>query len=175
MAIGTMSNYTGAILWRSPKNAAALIPRRVNGTTLKPGMVVTATGETYPDVFIPDGNDDVTLGIALDRADKDIDTAFSDNDWITVAATRSGAGVWVYIDDDEGAIQPWTALYSTGGDDDGYCEVLQVTAAPTTYDDATIQGIIDYLESAEHRYVGRAAQYCADQGSTDTPEKALLV
>ena len=175
MAIGTMSQYTGKIMWQPPKSGAGMSSRRVNGSALKPGMIVTATGETDPDVYIPDGNDDVSLGIALDRADLDIDTAFADNSWITVLHTRSGGGGWVFVDDDTGAIEPWTALYNTGADDDGFVEVLVVTAAPTTYDDATVQGIIDYLESAEHRYVGRAATEQADQGSTDVPLKCLLV
>ena len=170
-----MANYTGAILWRSPKNMAGMGSHRVNGSGLYPGMVVTETGQTAPDVYIPDGNDDVSLGIVLDNADADIDTAFSDNDVVTVAYVRSGAGVWGYLDDDEGALAIWTAVYSTGADDDGYLEKLAVTAAPTTYDDATIQGIIDYLESAELRYVGRCATAAADQGSDDVPQKVLLV
>jgi len=175
MAKGTMANYTGAILWRSPNNIAGLLTRRVNGAALYPGFVVTENGETTPDAYIPDGNDDESLGIALDNADADIDTAFADNVWIVVAAVRSGAGVWGYIDDNEGTLAMWTALYSTGVDDDGYLEKMAVTAAPTTYDDATIQGIIDYLEASEHRYVGRAATYVADQGSDDVPQKVLLV
>lgn len=170
-----MANYTGSILWRTAKNAAGMGSHRVNGSALYPGFVVTETDQTAPDVYIPDGNDDVSLGIVLENADADIDTAFADNATVVVAYVRSGAGVWGYIDDDEGALAIWTAVYSTGADDDGYLEKLAVTAAPTTYDDATIQGIIDYLESAEHRYVGRCATAAADQGSTDTPQKVLLV
>lgn len=175
MTRGTMSQYTGKIMWRSPNNQAALLSRRVDGSALYPGMTVTASGETDPDVYIPDGNDDVTLGIALDRADLALDSAFTDNDWISVLGVRSGGGAWGFVDDNEGAIEPWTALYNTGVDDDGFLEVMAVTAAPTTYDDATIQGIIDYLESAEHRYVGRAATEQADQGSDDVPLKVLMV
>lgn len=175
MAKGTMAQYTGAILWQPPKNAAGMVSKRTNGASVFPGAVVTSSGETDPDVALPDGNDDVSEGIALNNADADIDTAFGDNTTITVLQVRSGGGAWGFVDDDEGAIEPWTALYSTGADDDGFLEVLQVTAAPTTYDDATIQGIIDYLEAAEHRYVGRAATYQADQGSTDVPIKVLLV
>jgi len=175
MALGIMSQYTGAILWRSPDNISGLLPCRINGAAAYPGMVVTAIGETDPDVYLPDGNDDVSLGILLDRADKGVDTVFADDDWCTVAAVRSGAGVWGFVDDNEGAIEPWTALYNTGADDDGLLEILAVTAAPTTYDAATVQGIIDYLESAEARYVGRAATAQADQGSTDVPIKVLLV
>lgn len=170
-----MSNYTGAIMWRSPDNMAGIQPRRVNGSGLYPGMVVTDTGQTAPDCYIPDGNDDISLGLVLDRADKGVDTVFADNDWCEVMMRRSGGGAWGIVDDDEGALVPWTALYSTGADDDGFLEVLAVTAAPTTYDDATIQGILDYLESAEHRYVGVAATSQADQGSTDVPIRVLLV
>lgn len=175
MGMGTMSNYTGQILWRSPNNMAGIERRRINGAAAYPGMVVTDTDQTAPDVYLPDGNDDISLGIVLDRADKGVDTVFADNDWCEVATVRSGAGAWGIVDDDEGALKIWTALYSTGADDDGFVEVMAVTAAPTTYDDATIQGIIDYLEAAEHRYVGRAATGQADQGSTDTPLKILLV
>jgi hypothetical protein len=138
-------------------------------------MIATATGETDPDVYIPDGNDDVSYGVFLERADKALDDVFADNLWVTVLKVRSGGGAWVFVDDDETAIEPWTALYNTGADDDGFVEVLQVTAAPTTYLNTTIQAIVDYLEAHEHRYVGRAATYQADQGSTDTPLKCLLV
>ena len=175
MAIGVMSHYTGRIQWHPPRHESGILPRRVNGSACKPGMIVTAVGETDPDVYLPDGNDDITLGVALDRPDKALDTAHGDNTWIDVLTTRCGGGAWVFVDDDETAIEPWTALYNTGADDDGFVEVLGVTAAPTTYDDATIQGIIDYLESAEHRYVGRAATYQADQGTVDVPLKCLLV
>lgn len=175
MARGTMANYTGKIMWQPPRSEAGMLPRRTNGALVFPGAVVTATGESDPDVALPDGDDDVSLGIALDRADKDIDTVFPDNTWITALMVRSGGGAWVFADDAAGALEPWTALYNTGTDDDGTVEPLQVTAAPTTYDDTTIQGIIDYLESAEHRYVGRAATAQGDQGSTDVPLKCLLV
>ena len=175
MAIGTMSHYTNAVMWRSPNNHAAIIPCRVNGSGLKPGMCVTNQGETAPDVYIPDGNDDKTLGIALDRADLAMDTAFTDNDWIDVLAVRSGGGAWGFMDDGEGALDIFTAVYNTGADDDGYVEALAVTAAPTTYDDATIQGIVDYLESAEARYVGRLAKAQADGSGSDLPCKILMV
>lgn len=175
MAKGTMANYTGKILWRSPDNQAGLISKRTNGTSVFPGAVVTSTGETDPDVALPDGDDDVSEGIALDRADMDIDSTFADDTTITVAQTRSGAGVWGFVDDDEGAIEPWTALYSTGADDDGYLEVLDTTSVPSTYDDSTIQTIVDELGSAEHRYVGRAATHQGDQGSTDVPIKVLMI
>jgi hypothetical protein len=170
-----MSQYTGKIMWRSPNNQATIIARRINGSACYPGMVVTSNGETEPDVYLPDGNDDETLGIVLDRADLAIDSAFTDNDWVSVLTVRSGGGAWGFVDDNEGAIERFTALYNTGADDDGLLEVMAVTAAPTTYDDATIQGIIDYLESAEHRYVGRAATEQADQGSDDVPIKVLMV
>jgi len=170
-----MSQYTGAILWRSPNNMAGIMSRRINGSAAYPGKVVTDTDETAPDCYLPDGNDDVTLGILLDRADKGVDTVFADNDWCSVLMRRSGGGAWGFVDDNEGAIIPWTPLYNTGADDDGLLEVFAVTAAPTTYDDATIQGIIDYLESAEQRYVGVAATSQADQGSDDVPIKVLMV
>lgn len=175
MAQGTMSQYTGRIQWHPPRHESGILPRRINGAAAYPGMVMTATGETDPDVYIPDGNDDVTLGILLDRADKAIDSIIADNSWVDVMTTRCGGGAWGFVDDDEGAIEPWTALYNTGADDDGYLEVLAVTAAPTTYDDSTVQGIIDYLEAYEHRYVGRAATYQADQGANDVPIKVLMV
>lgn len=175
MAQGTMSQYTSRILWHPPKKSTGILPRRINGVGAYPGMIMTATGETDPDVYIPDGNDDISLGILLDRADKPLDSIIVDDSWVDILTVRCGGGGWVFVDDDEGAIEPWTALYSTGADDDGYVELLAVTAAPTTYDDATIQGIIDYLESAEHRYVGRAATFQADQGSNDVPLKCLLV
>ena len=175
MAIGTMSHYTNAVMWRSPNNFAAIGRCRLNGSAAKPGMVVTNEGETAPDAYLPDGNDDKTLGILLDRADLAMDTAFSDNDWANFLPPRCGGGAWGFMDDGEGALDIWTAVYNTGADDDGYVEALAVTTAPTTYDDATVQGIIDYLESAEARYVGRLAKAQADGSGSDLPCKILLV
>ena len=175
MALGTMSHYTGKIMWHPPRSEAAMIQARVNGSASFPGMVMTNEGETEPDCAIPDGDDDRTLGILLERADQPIDDVIDDGSWVTLMPPRSGGGAWGFVDDDEGALLRWVALYNTGADNDGLLEVLAVTAAPTTYDDATIQGIVDYLESQEARYVGRAATPQGDQGSTDVPIKVLMV
>ena len=175
MALGTMSHYTGKVMWHPPRDEASMIQARINGSGAYPGMVMTNEGETEPDCYIPDGNDDRTLGILLDRADKAIDSAIADGSWVTLMPPRCRGGAWGFVDDDEGALLRWVALYNTGADDDGLLELLAVTAAPTTYDDATIQGIVDYLESHEARYVGRAATAQADQGSTDVPIKVLMV
>ena len=178
MALGTMANYTASILIEKPFSSTyGLTTCRVNGASeLYPGHVCTQTGHTWPDVGRPDADADIPLGICLDNPDADIDTYFADDAEITVALVGSGAVVWAYIDDNEGTVAPGQCLFHTGADDDGFVEVyVAAAAAPTTYDDATIETAFTLLENTHVRYVGRAVTYNADQGSTDTPIKVALV
>lgn len=179
MAIGTMANYTASILVDIPRGNATwgLQTFRVNGSSeLYPGHVCTQISHTHPDIGRPDADTDSTLGVVLDNPDADIDTYFADNAEVTVAMRGSGAVVWVYVDDDEGALVSGTRMYNTGADDDGLVEkYAAAAAAPTTYDDATIETAFDIFEQEAIRFAGVLVETIADQGSTDTPELLALV
>jgi len=173
-----MANYTGSILVETGPFSWGIQTYRVDGASeLKPGYVCTPTGHTYPDIGRPDGDDDMTLGICIENPDDDLDTYFSDNDEIRVARVGSACVVWVYIDDDEGAQVAGTPVYSTGADDDGFVEVRPAVTAPAgdTYSTATMQTALDILKQMQIRYVGRLYEDVADQGSTDTPVKVILI
>jgi hypothetical protein len=173
-----MKNYTANILIERPFSATyGLMTCRVNGASeLYPGHVCTQDGHTWPDVGRPDADADHPLGIVLNNPDADIDAYLADNAEVTVAVVGSGAVVWGYIDDDEGTVAPGERLYHTGADDDGLLEqYVAAAAAPTTYDDATIETAFTLLENEHVRYVGRAVTYNADQGSDDVPIKVALV
>ena len=175
MAIGTMAHYTGKILWRSPNNSAGIQTHRVNGATeLRPGYPCTETGHTAPDCAKLDADTDVVLGVCLDLPHLSIDADFADDKDIQVAHRRSMAGVWIYLDDDEGALAAATAVYSTGVDDDGFCEKLDAIDVATAFSESGLQGQFDILTNAAARYVGILVRDEADQGSTDTPAKVLL-
>lgn len=176
MAIGVMEHYTGKILWRSPDNIAGIQTFVVDGASeLRAGYVCTSTGHTFPDVGKLDADDDVTLGVCLDHPAIDMATDFADNKVIQVALRRAGAGVWIFLDDDEGALVAATAVYSTGVDDDGFCEKLDAIDVDTAFSESGLQGQFDILTNAAARYVGILVQDEADQGSTDVPAKVLLV
>ena len=173
-----MANYTARILVEAPRSASwGMTTVRVNGASeLKAGYVCTTSGHTWPDVAKPDADADIAFGVCLDDPDTDIDTAFADDLEISVAKVGSGAVVWVYVDDDEGALKAGTRMYHTGADDDGFVEKYAApAAAPTTYDDATIETAFTVLEGEATRYVGRLVETIADQGSDDVPEMLALV
>ena len=174
-----MANYTASILVDLPRGSATwgIQTFRVNGSSeLKAGYVCTQAGHTHPDVGKPDGDTDSTLGICLELPDVDIDTAFDDDEEILVAMKGSGAVAWGYVDDDEGALKSGSRMYNTGADDDGFVEkYAAAAAAPTTYDDATIETAFDIFEQEAIRFAGVLVETIADQGSTDVPELLALI
>jgi len=70
--------------------------RRANGAEIYPGHAVTSTGETAPDVCLPDAISDSCLGIAGVPDGADIDTVIADNAEFEVYLTGSGAIVYGY-------------------------------------------------------------------------------
>jgi hypothetical protein len=81
------------IIWPIREGKENLLPgdiviRRTNGTDMKPGLLVSEEGETFPDVDLNATADTATLGVALGEVfpanTYDIDDAFADNTWIYV-------------------------------------------------------------------------------------------
>ena len=180
MAIGTMSSYTGTMcVNRHEVPSWGIRTFRVEGASeLKPGMICTNTGGTTgADIAKPDDDDDVTLGVVLERSELALDDFFADNTEVEVALVGSGAICWVFVDDDEGAAVQNTPVYSTGVDADGFVELRPAVTAPAgdTYATAGMQTALDILKQMERRKVGHLYEAMADQGSTDTPNKVVLI
>lgn len=185
MAIGTMASYTGEIcVNRHEAPSWGIITRLVNGSSeLYPGHPCTPSGHTDPDVGRPDADADVfggvvisCTGMSIDGSTKlEIDTYLPDNEPIEIARPGTRLICWMYVDDDEGALVYNTPVYHTGADDEGFVEKMDAIDVDTAFSEAGLQAQFDLLTNAWLRYVGRLYQNIADQGSTDTPEKVILI
>jgi len=69
---------------------------RAGGAEIFPGHCVTSTGNTWPDVMLPDAISDSCMGIAGVPDGADIDTVIADNAEFEVYLTGSGAIVYGY-------------------------------------------------------------------------------
>lgn len=92
MATTAMSGYTRRIAVYTPTKGSKTM--RANGAEIFPGHAVTCTGETWPDVCLPDAISDSCFGIAGVPEGGDIDIVIADNDEFRVYLTGSGAIVY---------------------------------------------------------------------------------
>lgn len=90
-----MSGYTRRILVAKGV-AGGEVTMRAGGAEVYPGHVVTCTGNTWPDVMLPDAITDSAFGIAGLNASQDIDTVYADNAEFPVYLCGSGAIVYGY-------------------------------------------------------------------------------
>lgn len=102
MAITAMSTVTKQILFQSGELPHDWL--RTNGNDIKPGMLVTKTGETIttPDIDIPGAVDEVVAGVVGLLIGHDIDTAYADNTFVPIHAKGSGDVVWVWCTANDG-------------------------------------------------------------------------
>jgi hypothetical protein len=92
MATTSMSGYSQQIyVYTPPKGSKSM---RANGAEIYPGHCVTCTGQTWPDVALPDAISDSCFGIAGVPHGGDVDTVIADNDEFEVFLTGSGAIVY---------------------------------------------------------------------------------
>ena len=186
MAIGVMADYTGEIcVNRAEAPSWGIGTYTVEGASeLYPGHICTATGgAAVPDIGRPDADGDVTLGIVLDgkgisidgSTKLEIDTYLPDNEPVEVARVGSKLICWAYADDAVTAQVAGTPVYGTGVDDDGFFEVMETIDVDTAFSEAGLQGNFDTITNGLLHYVGRLYEDIADQGSTDVPEKVILV
>jgi hypothetical protein len=97
MATDTFSSYGNHILvYLNKAMPDAIIEKVTNGTDIKPGMIVTAVGETSPDIDTCAAGEE-PLGVVLRNPDHDIDTAYADGITVKVARIGSGCKVRVWI------------------------------------------------------------------------------
>ena len=128
---------------------------RTNGTDIKPGMVVTSTGETIllKDIDIPGAVDEVVAGIVGLLPNHDIDTAYADNTAVPVYTKGSGAVCWGW---------------NTAGDGDKF------VGAPLMHSHAGANGFTLAGELV-NEYVGVAYVDTVVDATNDTPIQIQLV
>jgi hypothetical protein len=89
---------------------------KANGSTLKPGLVVTRIGETFStkDVaLIGNATFDTAYGVLERRPELDIDTVFADDLMVPVWRVGSNEEVWVFLKTSAlTAVYPGTPLYA---------------------------------------------------------------
>jgi len=90
-----MSGYTRRILVAKGVPGGE-VTMRANGAEVYPGHVVTCTGQTWPDVALPDTAIDSAFGIAGLNANADVGTVYADNAEFPVYLCGSGAIVYGY-------------------------------------------------------------------------------
>ena len=148
------------------------VTMREDGGEVFPGMPVTLTGETFPDVCLPDGVGDSVFGVAGLLENQDIGTVYTDNDEIPVYLCGGGAIVRMYHAANGGSIVAGDILVAQTLEHVGYVEPLAkaidrifVADYTSTVLATTIQHVLSL--------VGRAMETHASVG-TVTPIKVLL-
>ena len=152
MAVTAMSTVTKQILFQSGELPHDWL--RTNGTDIKPGMIVTKTGETIttPDIDIPGAVDEVSVGIVGLLPNHDIDTAYGDNVFVPVHSKGSGDIVWMWM---------------TAGESD------QVQGAPIMHSHAGANGL-GLPGELVNEYTGQAYRDADVDATDDTPMLLLL-
>ncbi len=92
MATTAMSGYSHQIYVFSPPKGSKTM--RANVAETFPGCTVTSTGQTWPDVGLPDAISDSVFGIAGVPQGADVDTVIADNAEFPVFLTGGGAIVY---------------------------------------------------------------------------------
>lgn len=127
----------------------SIVVRRCNGADIKVGLVVTESGETYPDIDLATEGDDGFLGIVRGPVHPantyDIDDAFSDNDWVYVIKPHGGLlVVLAWLEALAGGAQSPKAgeLMAIAGEDDGYLEPMSDKYADAAaHTDTTMEAV----------------------------------
>ena len=178
MATTNMSTVTRQILEKMG-DETGVITVRTNGSDIKPGHIVTKTGETIntPDVDLVGATDDITLGVVLNEPNQDIDTAYGDNESINVAVIGSGCVCWVWAQANCGDLRVGQPVYTTGSSNDGFVVPWTLTSAPAsdTYTTAAMQTELDKVDLSQLQYVGRVWQDASNDASNDRPILVKLV
>lgn len=127
---------------------------RTNGTDIKPGMVVTSTGETIllKDIDIPGAADEICAGIVGLLPNHDMDTAYADGVAVPVYTPGSGAVCWGW---------------NTANDGD------KVAGAPLMHSHAGANGFTLKGELV-NEYLGQAYRDTVVDATDDTPIQILL-
>lgn len=172
MATTAMNTYSYSILVKEGIHPP--VTMREDGGEVFPGMPVTCTGETFPDVCLPDGAGDSVFGVAGLLENQDIGTVYTDNDEIPVYVCGHGAIVRMYHAANGGSIVAGDIIVAQTIEAAGHVEplskALEDTATAGDTDMATI-----WATQVIHLYsiLGRAMETHASSGAV-TPIKVSL-
>lgn len=145
MAVTAMKTVTNQILFES--GVIGPVTMQTNGVDIKPGMVVTATGETIHtrDIDIPGAADEVPFGIVGLNPDHEINDAYADNVAVPVYKVGSQAIVWGWIQANNGDKKANAPLNQTAASADGFAIAgeLRNEYIGTVYEDCTVDASDD--------------------------------
>jgi len=147
MAVTALNTVTNQILFQSGEVGPETM--RTNGVDIKPGMVVTSTGETIlvKDIDIPGAIDEIVAGIVGLLPNHDIGTAYADGVAVPVYPPGCGAVVWGW---------------NTAGDGDKFA------SSPLMHSHAGADGFTLAGELI-NEYVGRVYRDTVVDATDDTP------
>ena len=164
----TMASRTRAIV-KSEGWAHMKVTVRCNdGTALYPGMVVTRTGHTTPDVGRLDALGEMPFAVLGLPADQDIDTNFTDNDEVVAYMIGSGAVVALLLEDGH-LVTSGEKLFASN-QDNGYVTPLHHEAS-MSMNAASLATILPRLARS---YVGRAMETLGSYASVQIVWAALV-
>lgn len=146
-----ISDVSNSVVWDSRGGPIPRAWRRDNGGLIYPGYVVTGEGESSPDISPADLDDtECAFGVADCDEGHDIDTAYTDNDWVPVIPCGTGIGVYVFRSATCGcaAVYDGTTIhtnyeagkvYASTTVDDGYVGRCQAYEAAGITDDVILK------------------------------------
>jgi len=130
-----------------------------DGTAVYPGLCLTGTGGTFPDVTVADAIGDNVCGIAGCLENQDIDTAYATNIEIPVYLTGHSAIVWGIAAPDNGLIEFGDILVCQTVETLGFVEPLK--RAFKTWMAADSSTVLATAVNALFSLVGRAMETSA--------------
>jgi len=170
MATTAMNTYSYSILVKEGIHPPVTMIE--NGGEVFPGMPVTCTGETWPDVCLPDGIGDSVFGVAGLLENQDIGTVYSDNSEIPVYLCGSGAIVRMYHAGNGGSVVAGDLMVAQTVEAAGHIETL-AKALNDFIADGSAGTILATQIKHVFSLVGRAMETLASSG-TVTPIKVML-
>ena len=163
----TLASLGGNVIVERPKGVA-LRTWYTDGADIYPGMVVTANGESSPDMTRVDATGEIPYGIAVERRDgtaQDPDTAIPDGTPFLVAPCGSGIVARVLAVTSRGAIVPGDFIKV-----DLSGTISGTVAGATTINTATV-----FLKGVLYMNIGRATEYDADVAAWDYVNVRLCI
>lgn len=145
---------------------------RLNAADIFPGMPLTTTGETFPDVALPDGIGDSVFVVAGLLENQDVDLVYGNNDEIPGYLCGSAAIVRMYHAGNGGSIVAGDILVSQTVEAVGYVEPL-AKALNDFIADGSAGTILATQIKHVFSLVGRAMETHASTG-TVTPIRVML-
>ena len=146
----------------------------INSAAVYPGLCLTATGETAPNVSVADAIADNVVGIAGCLENQDIDSVYTTGTEIPVYRTGHGAIVWVVHAANGGSVVDGDIMVCQTVETNGHVEPFHKAIAKFIAAAGNAAGTI-LATQITHIYsiIGRAQETHASTG-TAAPIKVIL-